>query len=155
MFSMPRFVRHVVVAMLPCALWTCLAATTCGATEFWYGVDESPRQVAPNTWRFSIKVPVKLAGQLEFVGSQYDFAGATEGIDVDYKFNGRGIDFWDDRVFYAIAPTLFNLSDGFVNGWDLDDLANGTFSGVVTATAPLTTVHLSIVAESFVPVRRR
>jgi hypothetical protein len=97
---------------------------------------------------------VKPAGALRFVWSQYDFADPTEGVAVDYDFNGAGTDFFDRRTFYAIAPTLFDQLDGFINGWDVADMNDGRFSGVVYATAPLTTVHFSIEADRLVPVLR-
>lgn len=87
----PRFMKRVVGTILSCALWICSGPATCLATEWWVGVDQNPQQIAPNAWRFRIKVPVKPAGQLQFVGSQYDFASFTQGITVDYQFNGPGM----------------------------------------------------------------
>ncbi len=141
-------------AILLCALCIGLPAT-CLATEWLYAVDENPRQAGPNTWRFAIRTGVKPIGQLLFAWSQYDFASATQGIEVDYDFNGRGIDFSDDRRFYAIAPTLFESIDGFLAGWDVADMNDGVFRGVVYSTAPLTRVHFIIEADSFIPVRHR
>jgi hypothetical protein len=151
----PSFMKWVVGVILSSVLWIGVAPTTCLATEWWVGVDQNPRQIAPNAWRFRIKVPVTPAGQLQFVGSQYDFASLTQGITVHYQINGPGSDFSDPGEFLAIAPTLFDLLDGFLNGWDLIDLKDGTFSGVVYATAPLTTVYFSIAAEGLVPVHGR
>lgn len=141
-------------AILLCALWIGLP-TICLATEWLYAVDENPRRAGPDMWRFSIKLGVKPIGQLLFAWSQYDFASATQGIEVDYDFNGRGIDFSDDRRFYAIAPTLFESIDGFFAGWDVADMNDGVFRGVVYSTAPLTRVHFIIEAESFMPVHHR
>ncbi len=151
----PRFMKWVVGTMLSCVLWICVAPTACLATEWWIGVDQSPRQIAPNAWRFRIEVPVQPAGKLQFVGSEYDFASLTQGITVDYQFDRPGISFSDPREFLAVAPTLFDPHDGFIHGWDLLDLKDGTFSGVVYATAPLTTVYFSIAADNLEPVHGR
>src|SRR5262245_41263414 len=132
-----RFTRELTVSMLAATFLTCVATPKCLATEWWVGVDDHPRQVAPNMWYFSIKLPVKPMGQLQFVGSQYDFAGATQGFAVDYKANGGGTDFADPGTFYVIAPTLFDTIDGYINGWDAGCMDSKTFSGVVYANAPL------------------
>jgi hypothetical protein len=147
-FTTPRSTKKIMGVLLLCALWVCLATTKCFAMEYWSGIDEHPRQISPGKWRFSITVPFMPVG-LQFVGAQYDFAGMTNGIDV----RGPGWYFADNRQFYAIAPTLFDPIDGFIAGWNITDLNNGTFSGVVYATAPLTTVHFTIVADGLVPVR--
>ena len=117
-------------------------------------MEEHPQPIAANTWRFVIHLGVRPVGELQFVWSQYDFASATQGIDVDYAFNGTGIDFSDPRTFSSIAPTLLDRLDGHTNGWDRADMADGTFSGVVYATAPLTTVSFGVEADRWVPVLR-
>lgn len=141
-------------AVLACAISMCLAATTCSATEVREAVDEQPQQIGPNLWHFAVRVGVRPLGAVQFACAEYDFAAPTEGIEVDYDFNGAGLDFADDRMFYAIAPTLFDQIHGFINGWDAFDLRDGIFSGVVYATAPLTAVHLMIEADRLVRVRR-
>ena len=79
----------------------------------------------------------------------------TRGIAVDYDFDGPGIDFTDGRAFYAIAPTIFDQADAQpVSPWNIVDPSDGTFSGVVRATAELTTVELYIEADSLVPISR-
>ena len=138
--------------VLACAVAMCLAATPCRATDYLTVVDDQPRQIGPNMWRFVVQVGVRPAGTLQFANAQYDFAFPTEGIEVDYDFNGPGVDFADGREFYAIAPTLFDQLDGFIHGWDLSDLGDGVFSGVVYATAPLTAVHFTIAADQLLPV---
>jgi hypothetical protein len=134
-----------------CAFCICLATAPCLAESF-SAVDEQPQQIDANTWRFAVQVGVRPLGTLEFVGSQYDFASPTQGIEVAYGFRRRGVDFSDSRTFYAISPTLFDQLDGFIDGWDLSDLRDGIFSGVVSATAPLTAVHFVIEADRLVPV---
>ena len=141
--------------ILACSLGTCFPTTTCLATEWCYGVDENPQQIGPNAWHFTIDLGLKPAGRLHFVSSQYDFAWPTEGIDVDYDFSKAHIDFSDDRVFYAIAPTLFDDIDGYLGGWSAADMKDGIFSGVVYATAPLTTVYFGMEADHLVPVSHR
>ncbi len=146
----------VLTAVMPVALWVCLASTACRATEWQSGVDAHPRRVGQNAWHFKIHLGVKPVGQLQFVGSQFDFAWQTRGIAVDYDFTFRRGGGWSDsRSFQTIAPTLFDTVDGFINGWEATDLNDGTFSGVVYATAPPTAVYVLIAADSFVPVRRR
>ena len=141
-------------AVLLCAAYLCLAATTCVASEFRYAVDEHPKQVRWNVWRFSVQVGAIPVGALDFACAQYDFATPTAGIAVDYDFDGAGNDFSDDRLFYGIAPTLFDQYSGFINGWDISDLGDGIFSGLVYARAPLTAVHFMIEADQFAPVRQ-
>lgn len=146
----------VVAALLPGAMWICLAATPCLAGRYRFGVDLHPQQVGPNAWHFAIDLRVKPIGRPQFVGSQYDFASATQGIAIDYDFNSAqgGSGFSDARTFMAIAPTLFDPIDGFKNGWDATDLKDGIFSGVVYSTAPPTAVYFMIEARRFVRVRR-
>ena len=132
----------------------CLAATTAGASEYRYAVDKHPRRIAANAWHFVIRTGVRPAGELHHVLSQYDFASPTQGIAVDYAFNGPGMDYSDPRTFYAIAPTLFDPTDGPIDGWDVVDLQDGIFSGIVYSTARLTRVHLMIEADRLVRVRR-
>ena len=144
---------HLCGAVAAGAVYVCLAVTTCLGTEFQYAVDNQPEQIAPNLWRFSVPIGVKPVGQLAAVWSQYDFASPTEGIEVDYDFNGSGIDYSDGRAFWAIAPTLFDPLDGYINGWEPSALRDGTFTGLVYATAPLAVVHFMIAADQLVPVR--
>ena len=146
---------RVVAAMLPGAMWICLAATPCLAGRYRFGVDRHPQQVGPNAWHFTIDLRVRPIGKVQFVGSQYDFVSATQGLAIDYDFNSAqgGTGFSDSRRFMAIAPTLFNPIDGFMNGWDVADLKDGTFSGVIYATAPPTAVYFMIEARHFVRVR--
>ncbi len=144
--------RRLMSAGLMWVLWLYLA-TTAGAA-MWVGSDDHPQQVAPNAWHFAIRVPVRAIGGLQFVGSQYDFLAPTQGIAVDYRSDGMGVDFADRRNFLAIAPTLYNQVDGFINGWSADGLGSRTFSGIVYATAPLTNVSITIIADRLMPMRR-
>lgn len=146
--------RTVLVAILPAALCICLATTTCPAAE-WFGMDQSPRQIAANLWHFSINLGVRPVGHMQFVWSQYDFAWDTRGFAVVYDFNPGRLSCADPRRFLSIAPTLFDPVDGYMHGWNATDLNDGTFSGVVYATAPLTTVYFLIEADRFVRVRLR
>jgi murein DD-endopeptidase MepM/ murein hydrolase activator NlpD len=138
--------RTLCAVALTCALYISLAATG-RASEFRYAVDEHPQLIAPNTWRFVIPVGVRPVGELQFAWSQYDFNNT--GTELDTR-----TDFSDRRTFLAIAPTLFNQIDGLINGWDVADMDDGTFSGVVQSTAPLTMVHFGIEADRLVPVLR-
>jgi len=122
--------------------------------DWWTNTDEHPRLIAPGTWYFSINVPVQPVGQLQFVNAQYDFydfstgvGTSTNGISVDYAYDGPGIDWTDGRTFLAIAPTLFNLRDGFIQGWSAWDIVNGKFQGTVYATAPLVRVWFTVAAD--------
>lgn len=141
-------------ALLVGAVCIGLAATTCFAAESQYAVDEHPQPLAANTWRFVVHLGVRPVGPLQFAWSQYDFMSATQGIEVDYAFNGAGIDYTSDRTFSAIAPTLCDRIDGCMNGWDVAGMTDGSFSGVVYATSPLTAVHFGVEADRFVPVLR-
>ncbi len=134
--------------------YICLAATTGLAIQSRYAVDEHPQQIAADTWRFMVPVGVRPVGTLYSTWSQYDFASATQGIEVDYAFDGAGIDFADHRTFSVIAPGLSDQIDGYVNGWGGGGMADGTFGGVVYATAPLTSVHFGIEADRLMPVLR-
>src|SRR5437016_1794663 len=102
-------IGRVVVALISLPL-----ATTARA-DWWTNTDDHPRLIAPGVWYFSINVPVHPVGQLQFVNAQYDFydfstgvAASTNGISVDYAYDGPGTDWTDGRTFLAIAPTLFN-----------------------------------------------
>lgn len=153
-FGAARFMKRIVVGMVPSALAVCLATMPCLANEWREAVDQSPQQIGPGEWEFIVDLGAKPRGP-QFIGSQYDFDGATQGITVDYDYNGSGIDFSDDREFLGIAPTLFNLVDGFIHGWELVDLKDGVFSGVVYSTVPLTEVRLLVLADSFVQIHRK
>ena len=136
-------------------LWICLATTTCLATEWQFGIDQNPQPIGQGAWHFTIDLGVRPVGHLQFVGSQYDFDWFTEGITTivyDFNVNQGGSGYSDSREFLAIAPTLYDPIDGFIHGWDVADLKDGTFSGVVYATAPLTAVYFLIEADRFVPV---
>ena len=141
-------------ALLAGAAYICLAATTGLAIETRYAVDEHPQQVAADTWRFLVDVGVRPVGTLYFAWSQYDFASATAGVEVDYAFDGAGIDFSDQRTFSVIAPALADQIHGDVNGWGVAGVSDGTFGGVVYATAPLTSVTFGIEADRLMPVLR-
>jgi len=84
----------------------------------------------------------------------YDFSTGigvpTNGISADYAYDGPGIDWTDDRTFLAIAPTLFDSEDGFIQGWSAWDIVNGKFSGRVYATAPLVRVWFTVEADQIV-----
>ena len=117
------------------------------------GVDDSPIQVAEDVWRFRIVLGVKPRGNLGFIGSQYDFDSLTNGIRVDYDYNGEGVDYIADGEFLSIAPTLHIAGENeFLHGWDISDLDDGIFSGVVYASARLTSVRIDVEADSFIPV---
>lgn len=138
-----------------------LAPAPAGA-ESWTSVDDRPRQIAPGAWHFSINVPVRPVGQLQFVNAEYDFydfatgVGApTEGIAVDYAANGPGVDWTDDRTCLGIAPTLFDEEDGFIHGWSAWDLPQGKFEGTVYATAPLLRVSFTAFADGLAHGRGR
>jgi hypothetical protein len=144
---------RALILAVPCGLWLCSATTACHA-EWRYGIDLHPRKVGRNAYRFKIKLGVVPQGDLQFVGSEYDFASMTRGVAVAYDFSHRRSGCSDPRPFLAVAPTLFNEEEGFMNGWDVTDLQDGKFSGVVHATAPLTAVHFLVAADGFAPVRR-
>jgi hypothetical protein len=134
-----------------------LLATATARAEWWTNTDDHPRQIAPGVWYFSIHVPVYPVAQLQFVAAQYDFydfrngsGTSTNGISVDYAYDGRGIDWTDGRTFLAIAPTLFDLHDGFIQGWSAWDVVNGKFEGTVYATAPLVRVWFTVSADVLV-----
>jgi hypothetical protein len=145
-----KHIGSVVVASV-----SLLLATTAHA-DWWTRTDDHPRQIAPGVWHFAIKVPVRPLGQLQFVNAQYDFydvftgAGtATDGISVDYAYNGPGIDWTADGAFLAIAPTLFTPRE-FIQGWSAWDIVNGKFEGTVYATAPLVRVWFTVAADGLV-----
>lgn len=130
--------------------------------DWWTNADTHPREIAPGTWYFSINVPVQPVGELQFVNAQYDFydfdrdvGTPTDGIAVDYAYDGADIDWTDGRTFLAIAPTLFDEEDGFIQGWSAWDLKNGKFEGTVYATAPLLRVSFTVAASEIVHGRRR
>jgi hypothetical protein len=125
--------------------------------DWWTNTDDRPRQVAPGVWSFSIKVPVQPVGHLQFVNAQYDFydfprhlGAATDGMSVDYAYNGAGIDFTQDGTLFAVAPTLFEPVDGFIQGWSGWGIVNGRLEGTVYATARLLRVSITIVADRLV-----
>lgn len=138
-------------------LGSLLLLTTTVHADSWTNTDDHPRQIAPGIWSFSVNVPVHPVGQLEFVNAQYDFydfstgvGASTDGISVDYAYDGPGIDWTDHRTFLAIAPTLFDLVDGFIQGWSAWDIVNGKFNGTVYATAPLVRVWFTVEADQIV-----
>jgi hypothetical protein len=142
---------HLLVASL------CIFLVNTARADWWTNSDDNPRQVAPGVWRFSIKIPVVPVGQLQFVNAQYDFVDfvsgtgtLTDGISVDYTYNGRGVDWTEDSALLAVAPTLFELNVGYIQGWSGWDLVNGKFEGTVYATAPLRRVSFTVVADQLV-----
>jgi hypothetical protein len=156
-----KHLRCVVVVSLG------LFLASAARADWWTNTDDRLRQIAPGAWSFSIKVPVQPVGQLQFVNAQYDFydfpsnlGTATDGMSVDYAYNGAGIDFTEDGALFAVAPTLFEPVDGFIQGWSGWGIVNGRFQGTVYATAPPLRVSITIVADGFVygnrlaPVRR-
>ena len=152
---MKRTSRAVVAAF---GLWLATPASA----EWWTNTDDQPRQIAPGAWYFSVNVPVRPVGRLELVVAQYDFydfntgiGTTTDGISVDYAYDGVGVDWSDDRTFLAIAPTLFDQSDGFIEGWSAWDVVKGKFAGTVYATAPLVRVWFSVEADQLVCGKRR
>jgi hypothetical protein len=116
------------------------------------GIDRHPHQVERNVWYFSVRMRCAPVGTIYFVNSQYNFRRLNSGIEVDYAFNEPGIDFTDERTFYAIAPTLFTAGVE-LNGWGIEDLNDATFDGLVHATAPLDSVQFQIQADGFVRIR--
>jgi hypothetical protein len=136
------------------ALWVFLAAGPCLGAEILGGIDTHPHRVGSNAWSFSVKLPSRPIGTVLFVGAQFDLKDLTNGIAVDYAFNGPGIDFVDGRAQYGFAPTLFDFYYGPLNGWNLVDAADGVFSGILYATAPPASVRFVIVADAFVSLRR-
>jgi hypothetical protein len=140
-------------AVLACAVTMCLAPTASFA-DFLYVADEQPQQIDVDLWRFTLPVGVRPAGALQFASVEFDFASLTQGVEVSYDFNGRRTDYVDGREFLSVSPTLFNQRDGFIHGWQLSDLHDGVFSGVVRATAPLTGVYFTIEADQLVPTAR-
>ena len=139
-----------------------LLLTTTARADWWTCTDDHPREIAPGVWYFSVNVPVHPVGELQFVNAQYDFydvstgvGASTEGISVDYAYNGAGMDWTDDRTFLAIAPTLFDPSDGFIQGWSAWDVVKGKFDGTVYATAPLVRVWFTVSADRLVHGRGR
>jgi hypothetical protein len=157
--SMPGSVRAYVGYFL--VLISLLVATAAHAV-WWTGTDDRPRPVAAGGWHFSIKMPVYPVGQVQFVSAEYAFydemtgvGSATDGISVDYAFDGPGVDWADPRIFLAIEPTLFDLRDGFINGWSDWALVDGKFEGTVYATAPLIRVSFTVAADGFVQTKGR
>ncbi len=132
-------------AVLIAALLLC-CATAAQAQQWYAGTDTHPQAIGHGAWRFRIAVPQPV-GQLYFANSQYDFARPTQHIAVDYQYDHRGDDFVADVQCTAIAPTLYDTEDGYLYGWSLDDLRDGWFAGTVHATATLTAVHFSIMAD--------
>jgi len=145
--------KLVVLAAITAA-WIGASATAGHALRWRYGVDARPQQIAPNAWHFSISLKATPRGQVYFASSQYDFAGATNGMVVTYDFTQNTSGYTDSRSFLTVAPTLFEPADGYMNGWDAADLQDGTFSGVVYSTARLTAVHFYVEADSFARPRR-
>ena len=134
-----------------------LSSTTAALADWWINTDDHPRLIAPGVWHFSINVPVQPVGQLQFVNAQYDFYDvssgvgvSTNGISVDYAYDGPGVDWTDGRTFLAIAPTLFDVRDGFIQGWSAWDVVNGKVNGTVYATAPLVRVWFAVEADHLV-----
>jgi hypothetical protein len=78
----------------------CLLLATAARADWWTAIDTHPRNLGDGAWSFFIPITVCPVG-LQFVSSQYDFPTPTNGIAVDYTFNGTGIDFEDGRTFYA------------------------------------------------------
>ena len=109
--------------------------------EWIFAADTHPRRIARHMWAFSIQTGVRPEG-LRFAASQYNFAAATHGIKVDYGRYPDGFDFIDTRVFYAIAPTLYDQIDGFINCGKSVDMNSGVLEGVVHSTSSLVGVHL-------------
>ncbi len=141
-------------ASVAVALLGLLLVPVAARADWWTSVDDHPREIAPGAWYFSINVPVRPVGELEFVDAEFDFydfaadVGApTDGISVDYAANGPGIDWTDERTFLGIAPTLFDEEDGFINGWSAWELPRGKLEGIVYATAPLLRVSFTVVAD--------
>jgi len=131
-------------------------ATACHARAWRHWVDKHPVQIAPNAWQFAVDLRAVPYGRVFFVSSEYDFAAPTDGMVVAYDFSEGTSGYSDPRRVLAVAPTLFDQTDGFLNGWDISDMRDGVFSGVVYASAPLTEVHFLIQADRFVwPHRRR
>jgi hypothetical protein len=131
-------------------LWLLCAAP---ASAAWCaGMDRHPHQIKPHVWHFSVQMPCAPVGTIYFANSQYNFRRLDSGIQVDYAFDGPGIDFTDGRIFYAIAPTLFT-GGRYLNGWGIVDLNDATFDGLVYATAPLDSVEFQIEADGFVRIR--
>jgi hypothetical protein len=155
---MDRMKQITSVAVVSLGLFLASAARA----DWWTNTDDRPRQVAPGVWSFSIKVPVQPVGRLQFVNAQYDFydfasnlGTATNGMSVDYAHNGKGIDFTQDGTLFAVAPTLFEPVDGFIQGWSRWGIVNGRFKGTVYATARPLRVSITIVADGFVYGNRR
>src|SRR5262249_41092705 len=97
---MKHLARFLLASVL---LWTPTARA-----DSWTNTDNHPRLVAPGVWYFSVNVPVQPVGQLQFVNAQYDFydsssgiGAATNGISVDYAYDGPGVDWTDGRTFLA------------------------------------------------------
>jgi hypothetical protein len=139
------------VVMLFWVFWLFCAAPA--SADWCAGIDRHPLQVKPHVWHFTVRMPCAPLGEVYFVNSQYNFLRYTRGIKVDYAFDGPGIDFRDGRGFYAIAPTLFNTLDGYLNGWAIVDLNDVTFEGLVHATTALDSVEFQIEADGFVGIR--
>ena len=130
--------------------------------DWWTNADHHPHEIAPGAWYFSINVPVRPVGQLQFVNAQYDFydfdadeGEPADGISVDYTYNGPGIDWTDGRTFLAIAPTLFDEDEGFIQGWSSWSLVKGKFEGIVYSTAPLLRVSFTVTADAIAHGRGR
>ena len=138
------------------AAFTLLLAGTANA-DWWTNSDDRPRQIAPGAWHFSIKVPIQPDGNLQFVNAQYDFfdfsthtGTPTDGMSVDYAYDGAGLDWAVDGLLFSAAPTLFEPNSGFIQGWTGWDIVNGRFEGIVYANAPLLRVTFSVVADRLV-----
>lgn len=102
--------------------------------------DTHPHKVGRTAYSFAIPVP-PMQG-LTIAIAQYNFARPTQGLAVDYECDGAGIDWQTSATGIAIAPTLYTVWDGAMQGWQVSDLADGWFRGIVYAGAPLTEVDL-------------
>lgn len=80
-----------------------------------YGEDTNPVAIGAGAWRFSIDLGVKPTGALGFTGASINFGSqTTAGIQLDYDYNGPGIDMTDTRTFFQIDPTFYVVNQGFV-----------------------------------------
>jgi hypothetical protein len=118
-------------------------------------VDLNPREIAANTWRFHFPLGLKPVNPIRAQIGFYFHKTPTNGIQVDYDYNGNGIDFSSSTTpISGIVTPLYLHYEPPHNfyGWNLADLDDGIVSGVVYATAAPTEIRFDVVAPSFVSV---
>jgi len=98
----------------------------------------------PNGFKFCVPIGVQPRNETYFATVQFVFEGKFNMMDVDWAFNGKGVDYKETSKMNVVTLVLHDYHGQSFHNWSTLGLSKGIFSGVVHSDKKLLKVLFSV-----------